>query len=142
MKKYTLGFVFNSTLEKVLLIHKSRPAHHAGKVNGLGGKIEENENPLACIVREIKEEADLITIPEKWIYVGNEYSSEWHVEIFCYVYEGNIGDAKTMEDQKIEWFDVTALPSNIISNLTWLIPLCIDKIKDPALDTFVGIYKK
>ena len=43
MKKYTLGFIFTPALDKVLLVHKISPEWQAGKINGVGGKIEEGE---------------------------------------------------------------------------------------------------
>ena len=52
MSAYTLGFVFDSSQEKVLLVHKQRPAWQAGKVNGIGGKVELGETPHTGIVRE------------------------------------------------------------------------------------------
>src|SRR4051812_30440104 len=111
-QKYTLGFVFNSTLDKVLLIHKLTPAWQNGKVNGPGGKVEGDDNGdiLKSIVREIKEETDLTTQPEKWLYVGRHHSPTFDVSTFSYIYEGDIADAKSMEAQQIEWFDVTKIP--------------------------------
>ena len=40
MQKYSLGFVFDLPVEKVLLIEKQRPEWQKGKLNGIGGKIE------------------------------------------------------------------------------------------------------
>ncbi|MEM0912381.1 MAG: hypothetical protein AAGJ37_15510 [Pseudomonadota bacterium] len=40
MQNYTLGFIFDQTLEKVLLVLKKRPAWQAGKLNGVGSKAE------------------------------------------------------------------------------------------------------
>lgn len=142
MQKYTLAFIFNSTKDKVLLMHKSRPAALAGKVNGLGGKFEGDEDPIDCVIREIKEESDLNTEKDKWIYVGEKSAPDWFVETYCYVYEGEESDAKCMEDQPVEWFYVNKLPENLMSNLTWIIPLCLDKIQDPHLGEAKISYNK
>ncbi len=141
-QKYTLGFIFNNTLDKVLLIHKLTPAWQNGKVNGPGGKVEsdDNDDSIKCIVREIKEETDLTTAPEKWLFVGRHYSPTFDVDTFAYVYEGNIEDAKSMEAQQIEWFEVAKLPPNVISNLNWLVPLTLDKIKEPKLTSYTVEY--
>ncbi|MBI3630915.1 MAG: NUDIX domain-containing protein [Candidatus Sungbacteria bacterium] len=61
MKNYTLGFIFTPSLGRVLLVHKLNPEWQAGKINGGGGKMEAGENPLTCIVREVREETGLIT---------------------------------------------------------------------------------
>lgn len=75
MKQYVLGFVLEIATENVLLIEKNRPTAQAGKLNGIGGKIEANESPEQAIVREIEEETGLIIEKEKWLAVdkfGNE----------------------------------------------------------------------
>src|SRR5260370_20198652 len=55
----TLGYVMSPDRRRVLLIHRTgRPGdHHAGKFNGLGGKMEPGEDVVACMRREIREEA-------------------------------------------------------------------------------------
>ena len=57
----TLGYVLSPDRRKTLLIHRnSRPGdHHLGKYNGLGGKMQANEDVLSCMRREILEEAGL-----------------------------------------------------------------------------------
>jgi len=55
----TLGYILAPSGDQVLLIHRdSRPDdHHFGKYNGLGGKIDANEDVAASMRREIAEEA-------------------------------------------------------------------------------------
>lgn len=57
----TLGYVLSPDHSKVLMIHRNtRPGDlHLGKYNGLGGKVEPNEDVLACMRREIREEAGI-----------------------------------------------------------------------------------
>lgn len=57
----TLGYVLSPDCERVLLIHRNaRPDdQHLGKYNGLGGKIDRNEDVLAGLRREIREEAGI-----------------------------------------------------------------------------------
>ena len=133
MKKYTVGFIFNEPMDKVLLIHKLAPEWQIGKINGLGGKVEEGEANITCIVREIKEESGLITEPEDWNLVCIMHSPVFTIDCFAYVYKGDMDDAKSMEAEQIEWFDVNKLPENIIENLSWLIPMSIDKINNTDL---------
>lgn len=54
--QYTLGFIKSD--DKVLLLNRQKKPH-MGKWNGVGGKIENNETPLQCIIRETKEETNL-----------------------------------------------------------------------------------
>ena len=58
----TLGYVFHPEDGRVLLIHRNKRPNdaHLGKYNGLGGKLEANEDPVSCIRREIEEESGLL----------------------------------------------------------------------------------
>ena len=57
----TLGYVLSPDRTQVLLIHRNaRPGdQHLGKYNGLGGKLEADEDVVAGMRREIEEEAGL-----------------------------------------------------------------------------------
>jgi 8-oxo-dGTP pyrophosphatase MutT (NUDIX family) len=56
MRRYVLGFVFDRGFRHVLLICKTSPEWQAGRLNGLGGKIEPGETPLLAMERELREE--------------------------------------------------------------------------------------
>lgn len=55
----TLGYVLSPDRRRVLMIHRNaRPGdQHLGKYNGLGGKLEPDEDVLAGLRRELREEA-------------------------------------------------------------------------------------
>lgn len=57
----TLGYVLSPDRSSVLLIHRNARTddHHLGKYNGLGGKMERDEDVAACMRREIREEAGI-----------------------------------------------------------------------------------
>src|SRR3546814_1397447 len=57
----TLGYVLSPDGRQVLMLHRNARAddHHLGKYNGLGGKIEPDEDVLAGMRREIAEEAGI-----------------------------------------------------------------------------------
>jgi 8-oxo-dGTP diphosphatase len=57
----TLGYVLSADRQHVLLIHRNtRPNDpHYGKFNGLGGKLQPDEDILSCLRREIQEEAGI-----------------------------------------------------------------------------------
>ncbi|MBL8243244.1 MAG: 8-oxo-dGTP diphosphatase [Rhodanobacteraceae bacterium] len=57
----TLGYVLSPDRRRVLLVHRNARADdaHLGKYNGLGGKLEADEDIVAGMRREIREEADL-----------------------------------------------------------------------------------
>ena len=55
----TLGYILSPDRERVLLVHRVSRAHdeQLGKFNGLGGKVERDEDVAAAMRREIREEA-------------------------------------------------------------------------------------
>ncbi len=57
----TLGYVLSPDGREVLMLHRNARAddQHLGKYNGLGGKIEPDEDVLAGMRREIREEAGI-----------------------------------------------------------------------------------
>ena len=128
-QRYTVGFIFDKTLTKVLLVHKERPEWQKGRVNGIGGKYEAGESAEDCISRETFEEAKLEIPPESWVYIGAMHQQIGDVGILTTKYEGNPEDAVTNDHEVVEWFLIDKLPENTISNVRWLIPLCLDKLQ-------------
>ncbi|MCX7701246.1 MAG: 8-oxo-dGTP diphosphatase [Gemmataceae bacterium] len=57
----TLGYILSPDRKRVLMIHRSaRPDDlHAGKYNGLGGKLTSGEDVVSGMCREIREEAGI-----------------------------------------------------------------------------------
>lgn len=57
----TLGYVLSPDRSRCLMVHRNaRPGdNHLGKYNGLGGKLEPDEDVMAGMRREIREEAGI-----------------------------------------------------------------------------------
>ena len=57
----TLGYVMSADGSRVLLVHRNaRPDdEQLGKYNGLGGKMQADEDVVTCMRREIREEAGI-----------------------------------------------------------------------------------
>ena len=57
----TLGYVFDRERSLVLMVHRNaRPGdEHLGKYNGLGGKLEADEDVVSAMRRELREEAQI-----------------------------------------------------------------------------------
>ena len=60
----TLGYVLSEDRKEVLLMHRNqrKDDYHLGLYNGLGGKLESNEDPHAGMKREILEEANIVAL--------------------------------------------------------------------------------
>lgn len=123
-KKMVVGFMFNYNETEVLLIEKKKPQWQLGKLNGIGGKVEKGETYLQAMIREFKEETG-IDYPI-WKSVTLMYSDDWEVQVFT-AKSDSVFDFKTMEDEKVCLIPVEDLDQyEHISNLQWLIPMCLD----------------
>ncbi|MFZ4631721.1 MAG: 8-oxo-dGTP diphosphatase [Patescibacteria group bacterium] len=110
MEKSTLCYCINE--EQILLGLKKR-GFGCDKLNGYGGKIEENESPLMATIRELKEESGLITSEDnlKQVALIHFYFDENHVfdcyVFLLYVWKGNPIETEEMSPQ---WRSIANLP--------------------------------
>jgi len=117
--KYVAGLLFDDK-GYVALISKTHPLWQKGKLNGIGGHIEEGETPQQAMIREFSEEAGLILNWRKFVIVrGDNYEVHWFTSRL-----GNKNvDICTMTDESVRWYLVDKLPENILPSLRWLIPM-------------------
>lgn len=69
MREYVLGFCISNHSTApgmVLLVERAEGRYLAGKLNGVGGKIEEHEMPDEAMNREFWEETKIMIQPEDW----------------------------------------------------------------------------
>src|ERR1700722_412743 len=128
MTEYVLGFAFGAH-NQVLLIEKNKPDWQKGKLNGVGGKVEETDtSDVFAMMREVEEETGITTTEQQWTHactMDGHGKSPWLVQVFkC---ETVLAFAKNMTDEKVGIYKSFDLPVNVIPNLRWLIPLCLDK---------------
>lgn len=135
VKRYVVGFMLDPELNRVVLIRKNRPDWQKGKLNGVGGKVEENESPWDAIHREFYEETGVTVvrgpgITTGWklflIYNGGDSGVPGSLyEIFFYWMIGDVTKPKTNTDEEVEIVDVDSLTdrTDAISNLRWLVQM-------------------
>lgn len=67
MIRWVVGFLFDHDWQRVALIAKNRgPCDVAGRLNGIGGKIEPGETPGAAMAREFREETGWTVPLDEW----------------------------------------------------------------------------
>lgn len=129
MKKYVAGFFFDRDLEKVALITKARPDWQKGKLNGIGGHIEEGETPRSAMQREFHEETGIHTYEGDWTEIARLEKAEQFSVIFYKargVYPYWHYGFKPIPDEPVSWYNVDPLPINVIYNLRYLIMIALD----------------
>lgn len=139
MVSYVAGFLFSS--EHVLLVRKEQPSWQKGMLNGIGGKQELKETPIAAMIREFYEETKTEIID--WRQFCTEIGRGYVVHFFT----ANIESAPEVPWQNdvgesLGWYWVPSLNRTmVIGNLQWLIPLAQDPrgllrhvVVEPVLD--------
>jgi 8-oxo-dGTP diphosphatase len=140
--EYVCGFLFNeagASLRSVVLMDKLRPSWQKGRLNGVGGSIEEHDvSPEAAMRREFYEECGLDI--EKWTRYavltgrGNPshiFGDQWRVHFFFAVSE-HINDIRKMTDEEPVIAHVSLLSGRCLSNLHYLIPMALSISGDHA----------
>lgn len=140
MVQCTVGFIFDPTLTQVLLVHKTKPAWQAGKLNGPGGKVEPGESFLDCMVRECTEETCLTIAAEDWAHTATVHEPTGCVQFYAAVYSGALTDAAQGDNEAVEWCMVDALPDTVIPNLRFLIPAAREKLRGDGFDVLTCTY--
>lgn len=106
MKNTTLCYISHG--QKTLMLHRIKKKNdlNEGKWVGVGGKLEENESPEECLLREVREETGLTL--KNWQYRGivTFVSDRWEGEYMHLFtaddFEGTLGDCS---EGVLEWID-------------------------------------
>jgi 8-oxo-dGTP diphosphatase len=136
---YVIGFAFNR--DRVALIRKAKPVWQAGRLNGIGGKIEPGETQCVAMAREFREETGVDSSATEWGLKFIMQGGGWEAHVY----------AMEMDDERFESLRTTTIEAvekhyianlsfeNCISNLYWMVPLARDKsgVKLPITIPFV-----
>lgn len=132
-REYVVGFMFNQSGRSVLLIHKKRPTWQAGKLNGVGGRVEDFELPALAMRREFLEETGLDHADwHRFCSLRDERG--WLVHFFSAI--GDITTARQLTDEPPICCGIEFLQAHeVIPNLRWLIPMALT-MKHERIDHF------
>jgi 8-oxo-dGTP diphosphatase len=123
MQSYVAGFMFDGS-GNVALVRKNKPEWQKGKLNGIGGKIEQGEIPIEAMIREFDEETGCLH--HGWQEICTLYGDGFAVHFFATL--GNLTQLKTMETEEIVTVPIHSVSvETCIPNLTWLISYGVDR---------------
>ena len=127
MQEYVCGFLFSDDRSRVVLIRKRRPAWQAGKLNGVGGKVEPPETLIDAMHREFWEEAGVRDLDWNHILTltGDAgVEGKWRGHFFRAF--GDVRSVRSVTDESLEVHPVDPLPADTIANLHWMIRMILD----------------
>jgi 8-oxo-dGTP diphosphatase len=124
LKLFVLGFLFRSNGREVALIQKNRPEWQRGSLNGIGGRVESGETPLAAMIREFSEEAGANV--SDWRNFGVLSSPDTPMAVALYVSHA-AEEIVTKSDEPVAWYELLNLANlKVIPNLRWIIPAAME----------------
>lgn len=135
---YVVGFLIDEQLHDVVLVRKNRPDWQAGRLNGVGGKVEGIlaggpevlwETPYEAMRREFREETGVDL--DGWEHYATVTDAERDTVIHffrLFADTATVSACTTTTDEAIEihWIPRVLDGSQaILPNLTWLLPLAL-----------------
>lgn len=132
MEHMVLGFLFSPDCSEVILIRKKRPKWQAGRLNGVGGRVELGETPHHAMRREFREETalDIVT----WLRAMQFTCKGGTVFVYKAIAPDNdtLWKYETRTDETVDVFSVADIyGKKVLDNIRWMVPLLLDNIDFP-----------
>ncbi len=137
MREDTLIYILKNNKT---LLKKANRGISDGKWNAPGGKIENNETPEECAIRETYEETGLKI--NKMIYHGNlnfNFDNNFYLKVYVFSTYDFSGIETESYEGKLKWFNINKMPFNEMwdDDKYWL-DLLLKKEKFNAYFTYVN----
>lgn len=116
--------------DKILLALKKR-GFGSGKYNGVGGKLEGTETPEEAMLRETKEEINVIPTEYEKMGVVEFYEyyngEKQYLKFHLYIVTKWDGEESETEEMKPFWFSIDEIPYNeMFKDDTYWLPLILE----------------
>lgn len=134
-REWVVGFLLDEEGDSVVLIRKNRPEWQAGRLNGVGGKVEPSDlNAHAAMVREFREETGCMVF--SWHHFASLTWEEGVVRFFrAFAPYPVLQGCRTVTDEEVHVYEVHGLltpdgRAAVTPNLLWLVPLAAHRHDD------------
>lgn len=138
MTNYVCGFLFDKTLNLVVLIEKLKPSWQKDYWNGVGGHVEAGETSLQAMTREFNEEAGLELT--NWRQYCTLRGQDFQVDFFWATLDADkVMEVKTMTDEKLGIWSLARVSMwsfPLLPNLRWILPMAILSAKQDRVEIF------
>ncbi len=140
MKKIETTLLLLRKDDQILLAEKKR-GFGQGKFNGIGGKVEAGENPDETMLRETKEEINIVPIEYEKVGVFDfiEFVKGEKENVVMHVYTSTKwnGEPQESEEMRPEWFDIKEVPfDRMFADDKYWMPLLLENKKFDAFFEF------
>lgn len=111
-KQQVCGFMMNLDKLWVLMIKKNRPDWMIGKLNGIGGSVEDSDDSYPeAMAREFQEETGIFTAPSDWFEFLELHTDHHTIVHFFVSYQALsfMHMARSLTDEKPEVCEISAL---------------------------------
>jgi 8-oxo-dGTP diphosphatase len=124
-----LIFVFQG--ERVLLIRDAQGKKWQGKLNALGGHVEQGEDILVAAKRELQEEAGIIGINLHFVgSISIDVEPEIGISLFLFKGKALTADVKSGSEGIVSWVRIDEIDHHdVLDDLRELLPM-VDQWKD------------
>lgn len=126
---------------EILLALKKR-GHGVGKWNGVGGKLEDGETVEQALLRETREEINVVPmnyrqVAELDFVQVSETGNPWHMYIYAYLCDEWQGDPSESEEMAPQWYTYDEIPYESMwqDDQIWL-PMVLSGDKVTGMFTF------
>lgn len=104
--------------ETILLSLRQNTGYCDGSYGLVSGHVEDGESATAAMIREAKEEADLIISPEelKLVHLMHRKTNRLNIDLFfeCCFWEGSPINKEPIKCAQLAFYSMSQLPENII----------------------------
>lgn len=119
------GFCFDASRQRVVLIRKNRPTWQAGKLNGVGGKVDLGEMPGEAMVREFLEETG-VEVPG-WDLFCLHHDRTNSFEVYYFRAFADVDSCTTQTDEEVVIAPILEVQTcEVVDSVRWLVPMALD----------------
>ncbi|MBS0624800.1 MAG: NUDIX domain-containing protein [Verrucomicrobia bacterium] len=102
--------------DQILFLLRKNTGYFDGYYGLVSGHVEEGESGTVGMIREASEEAGIIPLELKPVYVLHRYSDRYNIDLFfeCRRWEGEIQNKEPHKCEKLAFFSPDNLPDNTV----------------------------
>ncbi len=129
-KIYIAAYLVLERDGKILLLRRANTGYQDGNYSLVAGHLDWNETAKECIIREAKEEANIVLHPENLdvAHVMHRFAPDREyidVYITSSKWENKIKNMEPEKCSELNWFPTNDLPNNVLSEIKF----ALDSIK-------------